>query len=98
MIGYINIGVSLLFIGTLVACVVLIFDRIRKRRTHRSYKQFVVVVAIVGAITGGVLDRIIGPYLLDIRERLSDIHLYTPLICAMLAIYVLRKAIGGIDM
>lgn len=95
--GYINTAVALLFIGVVVAIGVMIIDSVRKRHSHTLYKQFLVIVAIVGAAIGAVVDSFVGPYLMLLRERLLNINLYTPIIFSIVGVLIMKKVIEHVD-
>lgn len=95
--GYINTAVALLFIGVVVAIGVMIIDSVRKRRSHALYKQFLVIVAIVGATIGALVDSVVGPYLVLLRERLLNINLYTPVIFSIVGVLIMKKVIEHVD-
>lgn len=108
--GYLNIAISLLFIGVLVSIGIIVIDHIRTRRTEALdtdraqkkpmdsfYKKFVLIIAIIGATIGALVDIVIGPYLASIRERLLDIHPYTPIIFSILFVLLFKKIIENIE-
>ena len=95
--NYLNVGVALIFIGVIIASVVLLLDKIHHRENITLYTQFVMVFAIIGAIIGAILDRIIAPYILQIKEQFFNINIYTPILTSILFILLLKKIIDGID-